>query len=62
MSRAACHCIRARGTGSIHRAGSRWEAEGPSDKDGRKVYIGRFDTYKQAERAIAEHLEAKKAG
>jgi hypothetical protein len=58
--RAACHGIRKKGTGSIHRAGIRWEAEGPSGKDGRKVYLGRFDTAREAERAIAEYIASTK--
>jgi hypothetical protein len=51
------HNQRKPGTGSIRRAGDKWEARGPIKQGRRGAWIGMFDYYHKAEKALKEHLE-----
>lgn len=59
----AFHSPRAQGTGTIRRAAGRigWVAFSPKEtSEPRGKYLGRFDTYRQAERAIEKFILASK--
>ena len=56
--------MRPKGMGTITRDGRRngWSAYGPHSKETPKKWLGKFDTYREAERALAAFIaESQKA-
>lgn len=61
MTRGPGHANRPKGTGAIRRApkgGAGWVACGPQ-VNGRAPWLGRFNTYRDAEKALAAFLAKK---